>query len=197
MIHGFIPPSADFRSDVQQNNPIYQVQDENSADVGTVKRIAREAFYIAGANAQVHARTSNHDIEGVHDEDPDPTYWAPKPFKVYFVPQPLEFDLKEWGVETENMVEAVFWLDDVSNEFQERLLRPGDLIDLPFGSRGEHKPKYYFVTNAQEFGNYRYNWLYLRCHAVLVPGDVNIRPATDNEGQQIMDFPDPFTNRGD
>ena len=40
-------------------------------------------------------------------------------------------------------------------------------------------PKYYAIDNAQETGNFRYTWLYLKCQATLIVGDVNLRPAQD------------------
>lgn len=168
------------RSDVETFNPLYQVHDVNAADIQTVKRIVGEMIRIAGAAVQVHTRTDNDDVDGVWDEDPDPTYWNPKLFKAFFVPQPLEFELTQWGVDVpNNQTDIVFALDDVVTEWPTRLLRPGDLIEIPYNSLSVQKPKYFYVNNAQESGNFRYIWLYMKCTCALLTGDVNIRPATD------------------
>jgi hypothetical protein len=136
----------------------------------------------------VHARTDNADVRAVHDEDPDPTYAPPALLKGVFVPKPLEFELTRWGVDTSTAQEITFCLEDVLARFRERLLRPGDLLQLPYNSQGASKPKYFEITNSQEFGNFRYIWLYLRCQATLLLGDANIRPATD----AAEELPDPL-----
>jgi len=198
MIHRFsqsdsVVPAQNlgFRSDMDDLNPFYQVHDIDSADIATVHRIAREMIHISGALVKVHPRTNNSDIVVEHDEDPDPTYWASKHFKAFFTPQPLEWELKGWGVDVENnQSEVVFFLGDITEEFNDRLLQVGDLIELPYNSVSRHKPKYYHVNNVQEFGNFRYTWLYLKCQTSLIPGDVNIRPAED-DAEQSIDFEDP------
>ena len=197
MIHRFsqsdslvLPQQHSFRSDVERENPLYQVYDTESADIATVLKLAQEMIHVSGASVKVHTRTSNNDIIDTHDEDPDPTYWQPEFMKAFFVPQPLEWELTEWGVDTENSSEVVFFLGDVVERFNNRLLRTGDLIELPYGSQSMHRPRYYYVNNGQEFGNYRYTWLYFKCHTILIPGDVNIRPAGDN-AMQMIEYEDP------
>lgn len=169
-----------FRSDVEQSNPLYQVQNADSADITTVRRLATEMIQINGANVRIHPRTNNDDHNKVWDEDADPTYKTPVNCKGFFVPQPLEYELTQWGVDTTNKAEIVFSLDEMVSLFGNRLLRTGDLIELPFNSQMKEKPKYYLVDNAQEFGNFRYTWLYLKCQTTLMPGEVNLKPAQDH-----------------
>ena len=159
---------------------MYQVHDINSRDIGTVRRLVREMISVGGALVQVHTRTMNDDVDDIWDEDPDPTYLVPETFKAVFVPQPLETELTMWGADvSNNQTEIAFFLLDIHEKFGDRLLRTGDLIEVPYNSISAQKPKYYYVNNAQETGNFRYTWLYLNCHTSLITGDVNIRPATD------------------
>ncbi len=156
--------------------PLFQVHDPSAPDITTAQKIAREALQIAGAVVHVHARTDNSDIRAVHDEDPDPTYWPPVVMKGYFAPKPMEYELKEWGLDSDNKVEITFALPDVYEQFHDRLLRIGDVIEIPYNSLSRQKPKYYAIDNAQEFGNFRYTWLYLKCQASLLLGDPNLMP---------------------
>lgn len=188
MIHNFSstheqPPVStllDFRSDVEQSNPLFQAHDVDSADISIVRQITREMIQVNGANVKIHARTDNADHDKVFDEDADPTYWPPiSDIKGFFVPQPLEYELTLWGVDTNNKTEIVFSLEEIASKLPNRLLRPGDLIEVPYNSQSQQKPRYYAVNNAQEFGNFRYTWLYMKCQATLLVGEINLRPAQD------------------
>jgi hypothetical protein len=175
-----VDTQIDFRSDVQQSNPLYQVQDVDSPDIALVKKIALEMIQVNGALVRVHMRTNNMDHDKVFDEDADPTYWKPIGIKGFFVPNPMEYELTLWGVDCPNKQEIVFALQQVIAEVpKDRLFRPGDLIELPFDSQSQQKPKYFMIDNASEVGNFRYNWLYLKCVTTLIVGDVNLRPAQD------------------
>jgi hypothetical protein len=183
-------PTASLRSEADGFNPLYQVHDLESADIGTVQRIAKEMINISGAIIKIHTRTSNADIVDTHDEDPDPTYWPPRILKGVFAPQPLEFELTQWGVDAgDNKTEITFHLGEIWESFGDRLLRPGDLLEVPYNSISEQKPKYYRINNAQESGNYRYTWLYLKCQTTLLLGDVNLRPATD-AAELVINYPE-------
>jgi hypothetical protein len=169
---------VDRRSEFDKDNSGYKVYNTSSPDVSTVYKIAREAVVSSGAPVMVHARTDNNDVTK-HDEDPDPTYVAPEQFYGVYQPSPLELQLKRQGVDITNKVEITFFRDDIFQRYGQRLLRSGDLLEISFNSMGMIKPKYYKVDNAQEIGNYRYMWLYLKCHATLISGDVNIKPDFD------------------
>jgi hypothetical protein len=174
-----ISTQTDFRSDVQQSNPLYQVQDVDSPDIALVKKTAIEMIQVNGALVRVHTRTDNMDHDKIFDEDTDPTYWAPISLKGFFVPNPMEYELTLWGVDCPNKQEIVFALEQVVGLKPNRLFRPGDLIELPFDSQSQQKPKYFMIDNASEVGNFRYVWLYLKCVTTLIVGDVNLRPAQD------------------
>jgi len=191
MIHDFsstntLPAASgqpDFRSDIEQSNPLFHASDIDSADIGMVRQITREMIQVNGAAVKIHPRTDNADHDKVFDEDADPTYWPPIDLKAFFVPQPLEYELTLWGVDaSNNKTEIVFALDEVVEKLPNRLLRSGDLIEVPYNSQSQQKPKYYAVDNAQEAGNFRYIWLYMKCQATLLLGEVNLRPAQDAIG---------------
>jgi hypothetical protein len=188
MIHSFTnvderPLSSDmqmdFRSDIEKANPLYQVHDADASDIMLAKKIAFEMVQVNGALVRIHPRTDNMDHDKVFDEDADPTYWAPISIKGFFIPNPMEYELTLWGVDCANKQEVVFALEQVAGLLPDRLFRPGDLIELPFDSLSQQKPKYFMVDNASEVGNFRYNWLYLKCYTTLIVGDVNIRPPQD------------------
>ena len=169
----------DFRSGVEQSNPLFRASDVNSSDITLAKKIALEMVQVNGADTLIHMRTNNSDHDKVFDEDPNPTYWNPVSIKGFFVPQPLEYELTLWGVDSANKVEIVFALEQVSDVSPIRLFRVGDLVEVPYRSQSQQKPKYYAIDNAQETGNFRYTWLYLKCQATLIVGDIYLRPAQD------------------
>ncbi|MFA5767796.1 MAG: hypothetical protein WC919_07810 [Candidatus Paceibacterota bacterium] len=183
---------ADFRSDVEQFNPLFQVNDVDSSDIGLAKKLALEMIQVNGAIVQIHTRTDNMDHDKTFDEDADPTYWNPITLKGFFVPNPMEYELTLWGVDCPNKQEIVFALEQVVEAAPNRLFRPGDLIELPFDSQSQQKPKYFMIDNASEIGNFRYTWLYLKCVTTLIVGDVNLRPAQD-----IVTSTDEYTDEVD
>lgn len=187
MIHSFstfdgasdLGASTDFRSDIEQANPLFQANDVDNPDISMAKRIAIEMIQVNGALVRVHPRTDNMDHDTVFDEDANPTYWSPISLKGFFVPNPMEYELTQWGVDCPNKQEIVFALEEVVSKLPDRLFRPGDLIEMPLDFKSQQKPKYFLIDNASEVGNYRYQWLYLKCTTTLIVGDTNIRPAGD------------------
>lgn len=197
MIHRFgggdddpiVPVYQDNRTEEQVDNPLFQVSDKESKDVAVAFKLAKEMMMVSGAWVKLHPKTRNEDIDSVFDEDADPTFWPAKMFKAYFVPKPLEFELGKWGVEAKNSTEIVFFRDDLFAEFGSRLAQIGDIIEVQPMGLSEYTPKYYSVMNAQETGNYRYNWMYVTCQVTSITGDPNIRPhVADNS--PINDYSD-------
>jgi hypothetical protein len=124
-------------------------------------RIADELVNISGADVVVYVRTDNN-YDEVWEEDPDPTYQAGKPMKAFFVPQPLAVQLTMFGQDAPNQTTAVFARDRVLTQFGKRMLRKGDIIDLPYNSVAV-RPGKYRVLSAFDSGNFRYTWLYFSC----------------------------------
>lgn len=188
--------SLDHRSDTEQDEPLLGIHNPDSQDLATAARMAREMSRNTGAKLQVYARTDNADFDQARDEDPDPTYHLPVPMRGYFKPQPMEFELKRWGVDAVNKTEVVFCASDLRERWGERMLRTGDVIVLPYnspagnpGGGGTLNPTQYRVVNGSPSGNYRYHWLYFTCTVESLTADVTVRvvedmPMTDSGVEQ-------------
>ena len=143
----------------------------------TVRTLADEVVNISGAEVKVFIRTNNNDYDAVWDEDADPTYWSSVMMKAFFKPAPLETELKKWGADTINKTEVVFSHRQLFIEFGERMIRAGDVIQLPFNSSFDDRtPKTYRVLNGSPTGNFRYNWLYFSCAVETLTADISVRP---------------------
>lgn len=169
----------DLRTDVERDHPDVQLHNPESADVGTAARLAREQVAVSGANVLVYARADNPDRDYVWDEDPNPVYLNPVRMKAFFKPQPLEAELKRWGVEIVNQAEIVFAIEDLHAHFPNRMLRAGDVVEMPYNSPGQAGPKYYRIKNATPSGNFRYTWLYYTCMAETLSADATVRVVDD------------------
>lgn len=176
-----------FRSDVEQRHTPLALHDPESADVRYARMQADEMINISGAEVTVFIRTENADFDQVWDEDPDPTYWNPIQIKGYFKPQPLEAELKQWGAEVINKTEVVFSHRALHEVLGDRMLRTGDVIQLPFNAATQAvNPKNYRVLNGTPSGNFRYNWLYFTTQVETLTADITVRPEEDMpEEEQI------------
>ena len=167
----------DNRLDVDQRNSPLSLFDLESADVRTARTLADEVVNISGAEVKIFIRTNNNDYDSVWDEDADPTYWTSEMLKAFFKPAPLETELKKWGADTINKTEVAFSHRQVFEKFGSRMLRTGDVLQLPFNAAMEDRsPKTYRVTNATPTGNFRYNWLYFSCTVETLNADISVRP---------------------
>lgn len=186
-----IYPNAhvDLRPDAASENPSYQADDMEAADIKTVRRVTRELIRTNGARVYVHSRTDNADVDAVYNEDPDPTYCPPVLLRAFSVPKPFELSQTKHGPDAPLKTKITFHLDDIAEAFPNRLIRPGDLIQVQYNSRTFNRPVYFYVNNAGETGNFRYVWLYVTCDVVSIFGDVNVRPATDQ--LQYIEFNEP------
>jgi len=176
--NNYVPSRTDFRSDVEQIHSMLSVHNPDANDTKTVKKFADETINISGAMVDVYVRTDNADYDNVWREDPNPTYWNPFKIKAFFKPEPLESELQSWGVDTSNTTAVVFSYNMLYEKLGERMLRPGDVLQLPYNSH-YISPKNYRVTNATPVGNYRYNWLYFECRVETLTADVVVRVEED------------------
>jgi len=173
-------PDTGFRSDVEKENSPLSIDRPDIADINYAQREASEQINITGANVKVYIRTDNGDFDEVWDEDADPTYFAPVEMKCYFKPQPQELELKRWGLDAINKTEAVFSISDLTQHWPSRMLRPGDVLELPYNHPVPYlDPGYYRVLNASPSGNYRYSWLYYNCNIQSLDADVTVRVVDD------------------
>lgn len=174
-----------FRSDVEHRNTPLALHDPESADIKMARSQAREMINISGAEVVVYMRTDNADFDSVWDEDPDPTYWNPIGIKGFFKPQPLEAELKQWGAEIVNKTEIVFDHFTIHQLARERMLRVGDVVQLPFNAATNSlNPKNYRILNATPSGNFRYNWMYLTCQLETLTADITVRPEEDMPNEE-------------
>lgn len=162
---------------------VYSQYNPDAYDIETVRKMTREMVHKSGAPVQVFIRTMNEDVNDVHDEDANPTYFPPRLLRGFYIPKPTQMELTLWGPEIKIQHEINFHILDIVENFGNRLLLPGDILQVPYNSFSKLSPGYYTITNAQEFGNFRYTWLYLKCQCTASPGDPNIIP----DGQEITD----------
>lgn len=171
----------DFRSDVEINSSQLSVQNYDNADIAMARTTADQIINTSGAVVEIFIRTDNEDHDRVWDEDADPTYWPRAQLKAFFKPQPIELQLKGWGLEIENPLELVFSHQQVLDQFGERMLRAGDMIRVPYNLVTHAlNPTLYKVENGTPSGNYRYVWLYFTC-----------KLESANVDQAVMPEPDP------
>lgn len=178
--------ASNFRSDVEQEEPLSQLHNPKSKDISLAEKLSREAIRTSGAHVMVYVRTNNSDHDDVWDEDSDPTYFNAIQMKAYFKPEPTELELKKWGLESENKTEVVFAMSDVQQNWPNRLIRAGDVIELPYNHPvAELDPGFYRVINASPSGNYRYHWLYLNCTVSTLTADITVRVVNDMPNEDV------------
>lgn len=173
----FLSGAPDFRSDTDQRNSALSVYDTEAPEIKTARTLADEIINISGAEIKVFVRTDNSDFDVVWDEDADPTYWSSDLMKAFFKPAPLETELKKWGADTINKTEVVFSHRQLYEKYGERMLRTGDVLQLPFNSSFvDRNPSNYRVINGTPSGNFRYTWLYFTCAVETLNADISVRP---------------------
>lgn len=173
------------RSEIERRHTPVQIHDPESADLKLARLLANEQINVAGAEIKVFIRTDNADYDTVWDEDPDPTYWNPSYIKAYFKPMPLEAELQKWGVDTKNRSEVTFSHHQLNEQFGNRMLRVGDVVQLPYNAAAI-APKNFRITNATPSGNFRYHWLYLTCSVETLTADITVRPEQDMPEDERM-----------
>ena len=152
----------DHRSDVEQEFTLLSLYQPENEDMAYAERVAFEMINITGAVTEIFVRTEDNDVDDVWDEQADPTYLPGVRIKGFFVPEPLKSELTKWGIDTPNKTKAVYSRAAIFKQFGNRMLRPGDIIEVPFGSieksRGKNKQQYRIVEPSEE-GNFKYRWL--------------------------------------
>jgi hypothetical protein len=167
-----------FRSDTQQENSPLSLYNNESKDIQLVRTQAEEQMNIVGAEALIYTRTDNADFDSVWDEDADPTYNSPKGMKAFWKFEAIQTELVKWGVDTKIKLEITFTHMGIYSDFKERMLRPGDVIQIPYGSV-PITPKNFRVLNATPTGNYRYAWIYFTCQVEQLTADITVRVEDD------------------
>lgn len=174
------------RSDIEQRNTALALHDPESADIKMARQLANEMINVSGAEVKIFIRTENADYDQVWDEDPDPTYWTPILMKGFFKPSAVESELNKWGVDTINKTDIVFSHHQLYMNLGERMLRTGDVIQIPFNSI-PISLKNYRILNGSPTGNFRYNWLYFTCQIELLTADITVRPDDDMPSENVYE----------
>jgi hypothetical protein len=145
-------------------------------DIGYAERVAEETIHICGAWVTVFARTDNEDFNKVWEEDPDPTYKAGVKLKAFFAPEPLGLELTKWGVDAPLQFQITFARSELLAIFgQARLVRSGDVIDIPYNAIGQVRIRKFRIVDSQDVGSYHYRWLYHRALIENIPDDKALR----------------------
>lgn len=168
-----IQPS--FRSEMEQMYPLIQVHDEQAVDLGTAERLAVEAVNVTGAEIDVYIRTDNNNYDPVFEEDPNPTYWAPERMKALYPNAAIQQELTKWGADIKIPIKIFFAKAALQKKFGDRLLRHGDVLQLPFND-SLSKAVNFKVLSATPSGLWRYFWLYIECTCENLTGDVTVTP---------------------
>lgn len=163
----------------QRHTPI-AIHDPENNDVKLARTLADEMINVSGAEVKVYVRTDNADFDAVWDEDPDPTYWSAMDMKAFFKPEPIQLELSKWGADSKNTTEVTFSHKQLYEKLGERMLRTGDVIQLPYNATSALGPKNYRVLNGTPAGNFRYIWLYYTCQVETLTADVTVRPESDD-----------------
>lgn len=177
----------DFRSETEQVFPLVQTHSQSAPDLALAARLARESIHVSGGLLDLYHRTDNSDNDKVWDEDADPTYYQPIRMKAFYPPKPAEVAVQKTGPDSPIKVEVTFAYAELVEFFGKRLIRPGDVVRLPYHMLGYIEPEYFEVINVSQTGNYRYNWLYLTCVVESQLHDISISPEAD-KFMQIADY---------
>jgi hypothetical protein len=160
-----------------ESSPLNQYNND-SADLKLARSMVEEQINVSGAEVVVFARTDNGDFDSVWDEDADPTYLNPKMMKAFYKPEQIQSELTRWGVDTKIKLDVSFAYTHILREFGERLLRPGDVIQIPYNSLNIN-PVNFRVLNASPLGNHRFNWLFWQCNVEQLTADITVRVTDD------------------
>ena len=163
------------RGEMEEQYPLIQLHDAQSEDHDLVGSIASEIINISGGVVVVYVRTDQSAFDPVYEEEPDPIYKAGRRLKAYFAPQPIAAQLTPFGLDVENKATIVFSKHQIYREFSDRMIRIGDVIQVPYNASGI-KPDKYRILNAFDSGNFRYEWLYWSCQVENLTDDITIEP---------------------
>ena len=177
----------DFRSEDERINTPLALFNHQSADMAWAERMSEEMINISGAVVTVFPRTADRGAgDDLWEENADPTYKRGVRLKGFFIPQPVNIALTRWGVDAPNETTVVFSRPVIFGIFKARMLRPGDVIEVPhntlspmqapeeLASLGNRMDKYRII-NASDTGNFKYRWLYWSCKVENLTGDQTIQ----------------------
>jgi hypothetical protein len=162
-------------SDIDQAQSPLKMHDPASPDMAFADRLAAEMVAKSGADVLLYPLMDSDQYDQTWEENANPIYGKGRPFKAFFVPNPSEVQLTRFGIDAENKGVVVFHRSTIFREMGKRMLRIGDVIDLPYNSSVLPLGKYR-ILNVGDAGNFRYNWLYLSCTVENLTNDIRVSP---------------------
>jgi hypothetical protein len=184
---GFQSPKGtnDFRSCAEKELSKLSIYNHDNPDLAYAERTAEELINLIGAIVFVHPRTENMgNADEVWDEDDDPTYENSTVLKAYFQPEAPNIELTKYGIDSPTKVTIFFARTKILNTFGERMVRTGDLIEVPHNTLTplqvadiggiQNRMDRFRVLNATDDTNYRYRWMYWKCVMENITGSDTI-----------------------
>ena len=177
----------DFRTEEEKMFTPLALYNHDNPDIAYAERMAEEIINISGAWITVFHRTNNSGTsDELWEEDPDPTYKNGTRMKALFTPEPAKVELTKWGLDTQNQTNVIFSRAILFKEFGRRMLRPGDVIEIPHNTlspiqtstsfESDDKLDKFRILDAADSGMFRYRWLYYNCKVENLLGDITIQP---------------------
>lgn len=171
----------------KQLSPI-SVYNHSKSDLGYVERLGEELINISGAIVNVYlkrvTKMRQENETGIlpketFDEDVESVYSSAVIMKAFFKPPARQIDLTKFGVDIANMkMEVTFSraLLLLHPKIGDRLLVPGDVIEIPYNHITEkHDPLYLRVNSSTPAGNYHYRFIYHQCTCDIMPYDESLK----------------------
>lgn len=169
--------TVDFRSDEFKMNSPMSMYNHNNPDIAAAERLALEQLRISGAWVTVMIRTDDNKFDKTWNEDADPTYYESHDFKALFAPPPPEVTLTKFGIDAPTKFEITFSRAELLEVYGKRLLRPGDIIVVPYNSLiipgSKNGNMHTRITHAQDSGSFRFRWIYLKCNVENVESSLH------------------------
>ena len=168
-------PVPDFRPENSIMNPQHAIYDHNNPDIAQAEAYALETLRIAGAWVTVIPRTEDNKFDKTWNEDSSPTYYEGYDFKAFFAPDAPKTTLTKFGHDAPNNFDLMFSRAELLNSLGERLIRTGDVIIIPHNSLIINANRFK-VLHSQDYGNYKYRWLYIACTVENMNKDESLVP---------------------
>jgi hypothetical protein len=177
--------TTDFRSDVEKELSLLSVYNNANPDIAYAESLAREIINISGAIVHIHIRTDDMgNADEIWDEDNDPTYENSVQLKAYFQPEAPSIELTKYGIDSPTKVTIYFPRCVLLEIFGERMIRTGDLIEVPHNTLSplqnadvggiQNRIDRFRVLNSQDSSIYRYRWIYWKCVLESITGSDTI-----------------------
>lgn len=174
----------DFRTDVQKEATPLSIYNHQKNELALAEKWAEEQVNISGAWVTVFTKDvvvpdqapqgQGQDLSDPFDEDADPIYNKGMNMKALFKPDSISLEMTRWGVDAPTKAEVIFARAPLLSIFGERLIKPGDVIELPYNEpvvQSNAGSRRFVVNNSYSTEFYHYRWLYYKAVVELQTGD--------------------------